>query len=135
MSQEQKPFRVNDRRHFTADGRSRGEPLSESSAPPAPTGAAGPPPGSQPSPAPQEADFGAFVLSLGAQASLLLSDGGDEEEDPAARLQEARSIISILEMLKDKTEGRRIPQEDRILEHVLYELRMGYLARTGVGGA
>jgi hypothetical protein len=38
-------------------------------------------------------------------------------------------------MLKGKTEGRRTPQEDQILEGLLYELRMGYLARAGVGGA
>jgi hypothetical protein len=50
-------------------------------------------------------------------------------------LEDARALISILEMLKDKTEGRRTPDEDRILDGVLYELRLGYLARAGVSGA
>ena len=50
-------------------------------------------------------------------------------------LEDVRGLISILEMLKDKTEGRRTPEEDRILEGILYELRLGYLARAGVGGA
>ena len=135
MSEEQKPFRVNDRRHFTAEGRPRGEEASAANARPEPAGAAGPP--TEPSEAPPEADFAAFVLSLGSRAGVLLAGEGDEPElgEPAARLREARSIIAILEMLKGKTEGRRTPPEDQILEALLYELRMGYLARAGVGGA
>jgi hypothetical protein len=38
-------------------------------------------------------------------------------------------------MLKDKTEGRRTESEDQVLAGVLYELRMGYVARTRVSGA
>ncbi len=60
---------------------------------------------------------------------------GAEGAPPREALQDARALISILEMLKDKTEGRRTPDEDRILEGVLYELRLGYLARAGVSGA
>jgi hypothetical protein len=135
MSQEQKPFAVNDRRHFTADGQAReNDPAPEAPAPspaspaesPAnpPLGAAGP------------AEFGQFILTLGAQAGFLLSgQGGAEGAPPAEALQDARALISIIEMLKDKTEGRRTPDEDRILDGVLYELRLGYVARAGVSGA
>jgi hypothetical protein len=75
-------------------------------------------------------------MSLAAQAGFLLSgQGGPEGAPPREALQDARALISILEMLKDKTEGRRTPDEDRMLDGVLYELRLGYLARAGVSGA
>jgi hypothetical protein len=135
MSQEQKPFAVNDRRHFTADGQAReSEPAP---GPPAPSPASpAESPSAPPSGAAGPADFGQFILSLGAQAGFLLSgQGGPEGAPPREALQDARALISILEMLKDKTEGRRTPDEDRILDGVLYELRLGYVARAGVSGA
>jgi hypothetical protein len=33
-------------------------------------------------------------------------------------------------MLKDKTEGRREPREEQVLEGLLYELRMAYVERA-----
>jgi hypothetical protein len=38
-------------------------------------------------------------------------------------------------MLREKTEGRRTPDEDQVLEGILYELRMGYVKKAGVSGA
>jgi hypothetical protein len=135
MSQEQKPFAVNDRRHFTADGQARES--APDPGPPAPSpGSPAASPSAPPSAPAGPADFGQFILSLGAQAGFLLSgQGGAEGTPPREALQDARALISILEMLKDKTEGRRTPDEDRILDGVLYELRLGYLARAGVSGA
>ena len=60
---------------------------------------------------PGPVDFGRFLLSLGAQAGMLLA-GPVEGLGPAEALEEARSVIGVLEMLKDKTEGRRTPHED-----------------------
>ncbi|HXB56120.1 MAG TPA: DUF1844 domain-containing protein [Vicinamibacteria bacterium] len=133
MSQEQKPFAVNDRRHFTADGQAReNDPAPAAPAPASPAES----PSASPSGAAGPADFGQFILTLGAQAGFLLSgQGGAEGPSPHEALQDARALISILEMLKDKTEGRRTPEEDRILDGVLYELRLGYVARAGVSGA
>ena len=39
-------------------------------------------------------------------------------------------MIGILEMLKDKTEGRRSAREEQVLDGLLYELRMAYVARA-----
>jgi Domain of unknown function (DUF1844) len=127
MSQEPKSFTVSDRRHFTSEG----EPREDSEAPSAPPGAAPKPqePAAKPSVAPS-VEFGPFILSLAAQAGQLLAAEGD-----ASGLEDARHLIAIIEMLKDKTEGRRSGNEDQILETVLYELRMGYVARTRTGGA
>jgi hypothetical protein len=135
MSQEQKPFSVNDRRHFRADGELRREAAEGASEPGAGSPRTSPEERAAPSgpEAPAAADLGAFFLSLAAPAGLLLSEEAPEVERPA-RLQQVRHVISILEMLKDKTEGRRTAREEEILEGVLYELRMGYLASARVGG-
>ena len=79
-------------------------------------------------------DFGRFLLSLGAQAGMLLA-GPVEGLAPKEALEEARSMIGVLDMLKDKTEGRRTPAEDEILDGLLYELRMAYVTRAREGGA
>jgi hypothetical protein len=143
-----KPFAVNDRRHFTADGKPRdaapedesSEPGDKTSSPPD----AGPTVDASPAreggvdasgPAPK-ADLGSFCLSLATQASVLLDGRGLPEGATAAEgLAGARSIIAILEMLHDKTEGRRTAEESEILEGVLYELRLAYVARARVTGA
>ena len=143
MTEEQKSFTVKDRRHFTADGRTR-EPDAEERAPEAPSPVVAAP---QPAPARANAkgaagmpsspgaavDFAQFVLSLGAQAGMLL--GGPVEGISAQEaLAEARSLIGVLEMLRDKTEGRRTPREDEVFEGLLYELRMAYVARAREAG-
>ena len=88
----------------------------------------------QPSPPPASADFASFLLSLAGQASALL--GLDAEgEKPPVDLEGARHIISVLEMLKDKTEGRRSAEEDRLLEGLLYELRIAWVSRSRAGVA
>jgi hypothetical protein len=82
------------------------------------------------------ADFSQFLFSLGAQAGMFLSGQGlPEGTDAGEALAGARSIISILEMLRDKTEGRRTPREDEVLESLLYELRMAYVERSRAGGS
>jgi hypothetical protein len=131
MSQEHKSFTVSDRRHFTSEGERRADP--ETAPDPVPQEAEGKT--ARPERASNEpvvAEFGPFILSLAGQAGYILAAEGDEAKGP---LDEARYLISVLEMLKDKTEGRRTPDEDKVLDTVLYELRMGYVARTRAGGA
>jgi len=137
MSETEKPFTVSDRRHFTPEGRPRDdEPAaSVAAAPPA----SAPHPTEEPQqaapaqqarrPAAGPMDFRQFLLSLGAQAGLLLSGAGQPSGEAEA-LEAARSLISILEMLEDKTQGRRTPDEDQVLEGLLFELRMTYVERT-----
>ena len=54
---------------------------------------------------------------------------------PKEALDGARSIISILEMLRDKTDGRRTKQEDEVIEGLLFELRMAYVETSRAGGS
>jgi uncharacterized protein DUF1844 len=144
MSDDKKSFTVNDRRHFTAEGETRGEDTSrdEAKAPSASAATARPerPRADPAGPAPGEGsprpalDFAGLLLSLGAQASLLLGLAGEEDEPPPD-LQGAQAIIALLETLREKTEGRRTEDEDRILQAILYELRMAYVSRARAGGA
>ena len=144
-----KPFTVNDRRHFTPEGQPRQEDLPEeaarSSAEPQPSPARPEPSPARPDPAPvrprtagapPKADLASFVISLATQATFLLDGRGlPEGASPEEGQHGAQSIISILEMLQDKTEGRRTPEETALLESLLYELRMAYVAKARVSGA
>jgi hypothetical protein len=134
MTEEKKPFSVTDRRHFTPEGEVR----RDEGPSPAPAAAAPPPaerPNAEPGPSHEEGersqypkDLPGLLISLGAQASLLLYG------DPAVGgpdLEGARDLISLLEALKEKTQGRRTPQEDQLLDGLLYELRMAYVQRSG----
>jgi hypothetical protein len=152
MSEEKKPFTVSDRRHFTSEGEVRKPEADEPAAARAEAPAAGeaPPPATAAPPAsplPVEdagrsaeagdergprlpTDFLGLLISLGAQASMLLM-GGPEGEPPD--LESAKALIDLLTSLKEKTEGRRTPQEDQLLDGLLYELRMAYVQATKAG--
>jgi Domain of unknown function (DUF1844) len=101
------------------------DPSSEAAAPAEDTDDPDGPAGGFPS------DFLGLLISLGAQASMLLM-GGPEGERPD--LESSRSLIELLGSLKDKTEGRRTPQEDQLLDGLLYELRMAYVQVTKAAG-
>jgi hypothetical protein len=72
-------------------------------------------------------DFIGLLVSLATQASYLMSP---EPGSGAPDMAGSRAIIGLLEVLKEKTEGRRTPDEDRVLGGLLYELRMAFVARN-----
>jgi len=151
MSEDKKPFTVSDRRHFTSEGEVRKSDADEPTAasPPVPEKTVAPPSvvaaasaaeTASPSAPPDledeggsrfPSDFLGLLISLGAQGSMLLM-GGPEGETPD--LDGARSLIELLGALKEKTEGRRTPQEDQLLDGLLYELRMAFVQATKAAG-
>ncbi len=128
MSQSEKSFTVSDRRHFTAEGRARTDALREEPEP-----AAQALEGDRPPEGDAPVDFAGFVLGLAGEASRLLADAAGANAAPSDALAGARQIVGILAMLKDKTEGRRTPDEERLLAQLLFELRMAYVERTRAG--
>lgn len=136
MTDVKKPFTVNDRRHFTAEGEAReDDSRPDEAAAQSPAVAREAPADNTMDREPRPGlDFAGLILSLGAQASLLLGMGGEEQEAPPD-LGGAQAIISLLETLREKTEGRRTEDEDRVLQAILYELRMAYVSRARTGGA
>ena len=145
MTEDKKAFTVKDRRHFTAEGETREEDAQQESPRSAPETTKAQPPRSRPAAPPADApldegqrpalDFAGLLLSLAAQASLLLGMADEDEAGAPPDLAGAQAIIALLEVLREKTEGRRTPDEDRILQGILYELRMAYVSRTRTAGA
>lgn len=120
MEQAESNLKVTDRRHFTADGELRPEvPKTSEAAPPSAAPIANEPAAQEPSDA-AAVSFASFIISLATQAADYL--GGDQKD-----LGAARQMISALEMLKDKTEGRRTDDESRILDAVLFDLRLAFV--------
>jgi Domain of unknown function (DUF1844) len=127
MTEDEKPFTVSDRRHFTAEGSVREDAATAESPETKAEDGGGV--------LPDAPDFASFLVSLGAQAGAILEAARRKEEGGAEALPAARSIISILEMLGAKTEGNRTEEESRVLDSLLYELRMGYVEAARKGGA
>lgn len=123
MSEKEKAFTVSDRRHFTADGAAR-DAEQPADAPQSRTAGGG---GATSRTAGGPVTLAEFLLSLGAQAAALLGESGEERSQA---LEGARQIVSILEMLEDKTSGRRTEEESRVLEELLFQLRMAYVQRV-----
>jgi hypothetical protein len=73
-------------------------------------------------------DFSTFILSLSHSAFMYLGDapaaGGNA---PDQNLVMARQTIDILALLADKTKGNLTGEEERLLEQVLYELRIRFV--------
>jgi hypothetical protein len=132
MTDENKSYKVTDRRHSTSESEATVAEEPPASEVDSPVGATVPESPVSEGGAMPPADFTTFILSLGQQAATLLSGGAP---GGAPDLKGARWLISILEMLRDKTEGRRTPQETEALESILYELRMVFLERSRAGGA
>ncbi len=83
---------------------------------------------------PPEADFSFFVTTLALQTSVSLG----ALANPATKMTEenlpqAKFLIDTLGMLKDKTKGNLNDEEAHLLDNVLYELRMQYIAKIDGG--
>jgi hypothetical protein len=84
---------------------------------------------------PPDPDFKFFITTLALQASIALGhmanpQTNQPQKDPA----QAKFIIDTLGMLQEKTKGNLTQEETSLLENLLYELRMAYLApETGEG--
>ncbi len=75
-----------------------------------------------------ESSLGGLVLSLSAAALAYMGEKvAPEGHNPDANLILARHTIGTLEMLKTKTEGNRTPDEDKLFDEMLYQLRMAYV--------
>jgi len=92
-----------------------------------PSAAAGPAPGGR-QPLPQ-ASFAALVQMLATQAAIFMSDQRDPETGRSMQhLDLAKHNIDLLAVLEEKTKGNLTDDEKRLLDHLLYELRMAYVS-------
>lgn len=129
-----KGFTVQDRRRFTDAGDAK-EEAAETAAP----GVGQPAPSASPSGAADERsdeplpeiNFSTFIVSLSTQALMHLGEipnpanGNMEQDFPVAK-----QMIDIVAMLRDKTKGNLGTNEDKLIEDILYDLRMRYVERV-----
>ncbi len=83
-----------------------------------------------------EMDVMFYQLVLSMQASIMQHLGkvmspisGEVERN----MEAAKYSIDILDMLKRKTDGNLIEDEAKMLDHVLYQLRMNYVEEVNKG--
>ncbi len=135
-------FKVTDRRHFTSEGDRRDaypEEGDEAPAPPRPEppAPAGERPGFERRPLdePEGVDFTMLINAMVQPALLFLGEiPHPATGQPAVDLEQARIQIDMLDLLRVKCRGNLESQEQDLLERVLYELRMRYVARSAQKG-
>jgi hypothetical protein len=128
---EGKGFTVQDRRRFSPETGEAREDATEQPAAAAPHPAAQSEAGTQ-SRAREEAlpeiNFSTFVISLSTQALVHLGEipnpvSGQVELEVAV----AKQMIDILAMLKEKTRNNLNESENRLMEDILFDLRLKYV--------
>ena len=134
--EEETEFRVTDKRIFRENGDIRDEssekhPQSESESGAPETADSRIPAAEMPPEHGIRIDFTSYTLSYYTQGLVLLGEvpnpyTNKKEED----IEGARHMIDILSMLEEKTKGNLSAQEQQLLESVLYELRMKFMAKT-----
>ncbi len=134
-------IKVTDRRHFTSNGEPREEfPEEAVEEPPRRATANATAPDGQPSAGferrslsePEGVDFTMLINAMAQPALWFLG----EVADPATgqrtlNLEQARLQIDMLDLLRVKCRGNLAAEEQELLERVLYQLRMLYVARAG----
>jgi hypothetical protein len=126
-------FRVVDRRPFSADGTPREAPHQPEKPPEKRPEAVPPAPVEPPAEAEEYREEGVLgfemlvsYLSTTAMFQLGLLEGPGGERIPPD-LPNARRTIDLLEVLQDKTRGNLTPREAKLLDDVLYDLRLSFI--------
>ncbi len=140
--EKEQGFKVEDRRRFDADGRPR--PVSEGSVNVGAGTSDTLSRGGDEKPEPQsrgahdretrQLNFTSFIVGLASQAFMFLGVVPDPSTGQVRKdLEQARTMIDVLAMLATKTAGNRTEDEDRMIEDLLYELRMRFVHEAKEG--
>jgi len=76
----------------------------------------------------EKVTFADLIVSL-ANSALIYMGGVEDPESkkPILDLKAARRMIDTIDMLREKTKGNLTDDEERLLEGVLYSLKMTYV--------
>jgi len=78
-------------------------------------------------------DFSSIIAPFYTQALIKLGLLNDPALDaPEENLPLARRLIDLLDLLRDRTQGRLEPVEEKFLESVLAQLKMHYVEKAEV---
>jgi hypothetical protein len=146
--QSEKGFTVSDKRMFTKEGQRktsaepgdtppastppprREAPRREESRRPRETSAGEAPPHDLP-----PADFSTYVSMLAHSVMICLGQIPDPMSQQRHRdLPQARHTIDILLMLREKTQGNLTAEEAQLMQELLPQLQMAYVATSRQGG-
>ena len=73
-------------------------------------------------------DLTTFFLSISSAAFMGLGVVPDHQTQVlTVDLELARQNIDLLELMSEKTKGNRSPEEDRLIEQLLFETRMRFV--------
>ena len=137
----QTELKVTDRRLFTADGELREETdVEETESSDAPVAETPPAaeerdeePGFERRPVdePRGVDFTMLINAMAEPALLFLGEiAHPSTGQPQVDLERARIQIDMLDLLRVKCRGNLSPDEDGLLDRILYQLRMLYVSRA-----
>ena len=134
MGEEDRGFVIKDRRQFTSEGaaREQAEEKTEKTEPKA----------EQAKPQPEKAEaqrkrpplpevtFSTFILSLVSSALVNMGEAPDPGTGATSiDLVLAKHTIDMIAMIKEKTKGNLSDDEQAMIDSVLYDLRMRYVAK------
>ncbi|OPY74267.1 MAG: hypothetical protein A4E64_02354 [Syntrophorhabdus sp. PtaU1.Bin058] len=75
-----------------------------------------------------ELTFTTFLLSLSTSAIVSLGELPDPvKNEQCVNLSLAKQTIGIIEILKEKTKGNLNDEEERLINGILYDLRLKYV--------
>jgi len=78
-----------------------------------------------------EINFTNFLLSISTSALFQLGEIPDPTTKQSVKeLPLAKQTIDLIGMLKEKTKGNLTPEEEKLMEYILYDLRMRYVKAT-----
>ena len=80
---------------------------------------------------PFKIDFSTFIMSLTSSAFYHLGDSADPETGKTeTNLPAVQQTIDMLIMLSEKTKGNLNEEEGKLLERLVYELQMKFVAKN-----
>jgi hypothetical protein len=79
-----------------------------------------------------EITFTSLIFSLSTSALIQLGEIRDPvTQEVSKNLSLAKQTIDLIGMLKEKTKGNVTSDEEKMLENILYDLRIRYVKATG----
>jgi len=79
-----------------------------------------------------EISFTSLVFSLSTSALIQLGMIQDPNaKEPGKNLPLAKQTIDLISMLKEKTKGNLTSEEEKLMDNILYDLKMRYVKAAG----
>lgn len=78
-----------------------------------------------------EPEFNVFITSLGMQAMIFLGEMPNPiTNETKVELDRARYLIETIAMIGGKTKGNLAPEEQKLIDDILYGLRLKYAEKV-----